>query len=368
MRLSSGATRTPSLWIDRRCAFEARSGECLRPGQKLLFYAVLATPSALLLGLVAMAALAIRVTQVIQAPDRFDAAPVVVQKFAKAVYWRHRTHWHTVRSCVQYDETVLYKPKPGRCAFRNTEFANTFHFDDLTLRVTAPAAAQATDAPRLLVLGDSHTLGWGVEDHETYASVLATAHGLPTLNLGVSSYGTARELMRLRALNVLRPQDAILIQYCENDRAENVSFMEQGAARRAPEDFEKLLAHRPAEVTVVNVAATLVQILADDVVKNVNAALQQRGGNDRSDAQVFVNVLDRFPELRGRTIYVTEVNGFGYRSSFLDDIERLDRPELRVIRTDLGVADFYRLDDHLTPAGQAKLARQIAAALLSQTE
>jgi lysophospholipase L1-like esterase len=342
----------------------------VRWGRRLLFYAVLAAPLLVLLALLSTAGLAVWVTAIIREPVRFEAAPVFVQKFAKGVYWRHRTHWHTVRDCVQFNETLLYEPKSGQCKFQNPEFATTPRFDERKLRRTARISSDVRlYSSRLLVLGDSHTMGWGVEDNETYPSVLAARYGVDTLNLGVSSYGTARELLRLRSLKLLEDADALLIQYCENDLPENVRFVShQGPPHHAVEEFEKLVSYTPAAIGPVNVTVTLLRIVRDDIVNNLRWMLSRRTGASQSAAEIFVRVLEQFPELDNREILVIEVSGFGPQSSFLQDLEKLRRPNLRVIYNDLRAEDFYRLDDHLTPAGQAKLAQQIAAAIARQAE
>lgn len=55
-------------------------------------------------------------------------------------------------------------------------------------------------APRLLVLGDSFAFGWGVEESEALPARLEAALGIPTLNLGVSGYGTVQELLLFRRM------------------------------------------------------------------------------------------------------------------------------------------------------------------------
>ncbi|MFP5462523.1 MAG: CidA/LrgA family protein, partial [Gammaproteobacteria bacterium] len=44
----------------------------------------------------------------------------------------------------------------------------------------------------IVVIGDSHAMGWGANDEETFAAQLQALSGRPVYNLGVASYGTAR--------------------------------------------------------------------------------------------------------------------------------------------------------------------------------
>ena len=80
------------------------------------------------------------------------------------------------------------------------------HFDERGARRTAApthlAAHSIGEGARVIVLGDSHAMGWGVEDYDTFRQCTGLEFGYETVNLGVSSYGTVRELRRLeRALD-----------------------------------------------------------------------------------------------------------------------------------------------------------------------
>ena len=46
----------------------------------------------------------------------------------------------------------------------------------------------------ILVLGDSIAMGWGVNDYETFSYLLEKNLKMKVYNLGVSSYGTIREI------------------------------------------------------------------------------------------------------------------------------------------------------------------------------
>ncbi len=49
--------------------------------------------------------------------------------------------------------------------------------------------------PKLVFLGDSFTMGWGVDQEQTYAFLTGKKLGVRTLNAGISSYGTFREMV-----------------------------------------------------------------------------------------------------------------------------------------------------------------------------
>src|SRR5688572_30127817 len=74
-----------------------------------------------------------------------------------------------------------------------------------------------------LVLGDSHAMGWGVEQGQTFAQIIEGSTGKRVLNAAISSYGTAREMIMLRRID-RRSVGLIILQYCSNDFVENRYF------------------------------------------------------------------------------------------------------------------------------------------------
>jgi lysophospholipase L1-like esterase len=78
------------------------------------------------------------------------------------------------------------------------------------------------DTRRILVLGSSITLGWGVEEDKTFTSLLenkfeADGQDVEVLNAGIGNYNTQRYVERFfRDLAVLKPTD-IVVHYFVND-------------------------------------------------------------------------------------------------------------------------------------------------------
>src|SRR5262249_3460944 len=95
-------------------------------------------------------------------------------------------------------------------------------------RRTTRSRAPASRRP-LIFAGDSETMGWGVNDGETFASLIAASIEAPVLNLGVASYGTVREIMRIRMQPRFQDATCIVIQYSWNDFDENSVFLAGGA-------------------------------------------------------------------------------------------------------------------------------------------
>jgi hypothetical protein len=100
-----------------------------------------------------------------------------------------------------------------------------FQTDDLGLRSAAPGESVARDPERarILFLGDSVTLGWGVNDAETWIRTLerearfADGRPLACLNAGHLQYNTIQELDWLRTFGgPLRPA-AVVLTFVVND-------------------------------------------------------------------------------------------------------------------------------------------------------
>lgn len=117
---------------------------------------------------------------------------------------------------AHYDSTLFYALNTGTWTFSNREFSNEYHINSACVRDDEASL----NAPEIIVLGDSYTLGWGVDQNENYPALLEEMLGAKVLNTGVSSYGTAREVKSLERFNT-DSLKILIIQYCPNDLREN---------------------------------------------------------------------------------------------------------------------------------------------------
>jgi len=77
---------------------------------------------------------------------------------------------------------------------------------------------------RILVLGDSFTWGFGVEEDEIFTEILESMEPrLEVINMGVSGYSTDQEYLLLREEGVKYRPDIVLVMFFENDIYENLS-------------------------------------------------------------------------------------------------------------------------------------------------
>ncbi|MBI4847222.1 MAG: hypothetical protein HY808_01405 [Nitrospirae bacterium] len=83
-----------------------------------------------------------------------------------------------------------------------------------------------SDVYRIIVLGDSVTFGYGVEDKETFSAILEKKLSLvkkvEVINMGVSGFGTAEELIKLRKEGFNYNPDLVILGYFPNDHFNNI--------------------------------------------------------------------------------------------------------------------------------------------------
>jgi lysophospholipase L1-like esterase len=268
--------------------------------------------------------------------------------------------WQNQPECVAFHEALIYRPKDGACRFRNVEFDTVLNFAG-GMRVHKPVAG---DAPGIAVLGDSHAMGWGVADHETFAAQLQDRLGRRVYNLAVSSYGTARELVALRASGVLERVDTVIIQYSDNDIEENQRYVPPGRAE-AERRFAAISDRgpAPAEVRSRFVFSGLKHALNFPFIA-LRRHNKARLGLDFGDHyQALLARLAKHPELAGKRVLVFYINGHG--AAFRNFPAGADRRLAYVTFVDLGIGPqfYFDVDDHMTPAGHRFVAEKLALLL-----
>jgi lysophospholipase L1-like esterase len=111
---------------------------------------------------------------------------------------------------------------PGfQCRFRSREFDTRVRFNSMGLRDRERSdPAGAAPPRRILVIGDSYTFGWGVEEGERYVDrfeeLLRSSRGpdWDVVKAGTNAYDTGRELAWLREYGWgLRPE-LVVLQFC----------------------------------------------------------------------------------------------------------------------------------------------------------
>src|SRR5437762_5813156 len=160
----------------------------------------------------------------LHAPRLTARTPRPVRRLVQQVY-RHfnRSLIQFDPRCARYDPGITYTLKPGTCTFENLELKNVFRINSKGLR----DEEASLHAPDVIVIGDSHAMGWGVDQEDAIPQRIARITGLRVLNAAVSSYGTAREMMMLDRLDTSRLR-VLIVQYSDNDVMENRAFHNGG--------------------------------------------------------------------------------------------------------------------------------------------
>ena len=347
--------------MDKRSTWVAR-GRAIAKGLLLVAFNVA----------LAAAVVEVLLVSMLHAPRLVKASPGAVRRIVQQVY-RHfnRSLIQFDPNCARYDPEVTYTLKPGVCTFENLEFTNQVRVNHLGLRDDEAAL----DGPDVLIIGDSHAMGWGVDNDKTLGRVLARKSGLKVLDAAISSYGTVRERMLLDRLDTSRLK-VLVIQYADNDLVENMAFRRHGG--RLPimsqAEYENIVRYYTSQrryypgkyiYRVVRKVLRLEQPEPDQVT--------MESATPTEEAELFVNALanaGRTP-LDGVQVIVFEINEqINPPRPFIAALDAVRRGEAnppfvrRLIALDvaprLGSDDFYVLDDHMRAEGHEAVGEALA--------
>lgn len=126
-----------------------------------------------------------------------------------------------IAECSRSSKGLGYEGRPnGSCRFKSREF-------DIDIRLNSKGTRDpevSLEKAEILILGDSQAFGWGVEREESLSGQLEKMTGRKVLTVAYPSYGTVREILKLRQFDVSNIK-WVIVQYHENDRDENFSFI-----------------------------------------------------------------------------------------------------------------------------------------------
>lgn len=155
---------------------------------------------------------------------------------ARAIYPRPPDDSRQPDIVYQYDPDIRYTHKPNQRGYIDDGLVT---INSRGFRGPEPQTPKPAGRTRIVTIGDSLTLGWGVNDDETFSVALEKGlrSRLPQLDLdvvnaGVSGYNTRQEVVWLsRNLDLLTP-DVVLIGLYINDVPDtggNTAGVTQGA-------------------------------------------------------------------------------------------------------------------------------------------
>lgn len=283
-------------------------------------------------------------------------------------------------SCAQYDSIYTYSLKIGQCQFQNREYTTTVRVNSSRFR----DSEQDLHSPLVIALGDSQTFGWGVEGDKNFPAILQAMTGLKVLNTATPSYGTVREVLILKKVD-LSQASTIIIQYSDNDFRENHHFKRSSnqfipSSENAYLGYRKHLkvrhdTHFPLKYLRFFVGPMLRSIFSRPSVEpTMDTAAQAH-----HEAKLFMNVLHNMGvDLTPYKIIVLQVNGYNLNNNlFIDAVQHLaDRdqiaPNAKLNISTLDVTplltdlDYYYFDDHINVSGHQKIAQALAPLVIGR--
>jgi len=279
------------------------------------------------------------------------------QSTQKSLYRRGMVNvnsWLGIPGCITPDPDLIYRPTNGTCTFDDIEFKTTLSFTDEGRSTgTKPAGTG------IAVIGDSHAMGWGVNDHETFAAHLQALSGRPVYNLGVASYGTARELVRLEKSGVLDKVDTVIIQYCNNDLNENRAF--DKASKRELHDKVFGAAENGSPQPSPSPLARIVKgygLALAAPFRSLSESLRRR--NFTPHYEPLIQAIGQHGDmLKGKRVIVFYSNPYGMQYRNFPSGPDANFPNVSFFDVGLDRSDHRKLDNHMTPEGHRKAAERL---------
>jgi hypothetical protein len=300
----------------------------------------------------------------------------------------------------------------SECNQSNIEFDNVVRFGKYRDRLHSHTHNKTVPSKeKVIVVGDSHAMGWGVSDSEIFTYHLSK-EGIASINLSVSSYGTVKELERIKDLRTNNPDEyrnisTVVIQYCDNDYGENLKFLSKGNRNMLSpnsqqlKDFQDLLsktniAHipnnsswflpliKPAIVrgtirSFYGLARSNIRNLpvVDSIISILRPSKDESPTTQPTHSEAFYGVLSKYREvLEGKSIIVFISNRWGLSNNSLSNVfvrdssvynAQTSEPSRRLsviepFKNSQEGLGYYYLDDHLNPLGH----RIIATSMLDE--
>jgi hypothetical protein len=363
---------------------------CMANGRKLVFYAIFGV----LLSLVSLVLIEMIAEFLMDNSTLLEGN--LLSAFHKYYLKDDRVIVQYDPDCAQYDKELFYILKPGQCRIKAREFTVDYRINRAGVRDDETSL----QAPRIVVVGDSHAMGWGVDNDSIFSSLLEHKLALPVLNAAVSSYGTARELKMLERFD-LSNLEYLVIQYGENDYRENSDYAENGKLSLGSEEKYQSIVEwhrRRIEYYFPKHAYNLMRELGETAASGLHRGLSlwfrdqkysashkaklrkasREVKKNRREAEVFLNVLLASPlDLRDVVVIVFEVNGIASMDSlFIDNVKRhatgreVQSKVKQLQAIDLSpmlvkAHNYFRLDDHLSAVGHLAVAEALEEVILA---
>ena len=262
-----------------------------------------------------------------------------------------RNIWQNRKDCVEYDKELVFVPQKKTCNFKNLEFKTNISFNEEGRFSYHPNKKLKNG---IIVLGDSHSMGWGVNDNETFSAILEKKIKRPVYNLAVSGYGTPRELIRLQKSNVIDYADTIVIQYSYNDYGENKSYQIRDDTS-AKETFDLMTSNNSLSFfEKLRKSFRYSLTIPIDIIINNNKLMDF---NDH--IKLFETRLKESELIKDKKILVFYINGYDIKFINFPNGKSINFSNLFYYDLDIGEKYTFSIDGHLDNAGHRYVAEEL---------
>jgi hypothetical protein len=265
-------------------------------------------------------------------------------------------------NCAAPDENLGYVAKNGDCEFSNFEFDTTLKFSDSGAVIDTKVDKSL---PEIIVVGDSHAMGWGVSYNETFAYKLGNL-GYKVRNYSMSSYGTEQEINSALKSDIFNESRYVVFQYCENDisinkrdLSEYVTWVFKDYSKRATKNIETLSFNQKmtnaAQLLYKEYSFTETLSYPIKILKTVHSGDYKSAHSAEETVkhqEYFLKVINRYPKIQEKKIIAFYSNGYGRK------FESWERVSGNVNFVDLNLSrdNYNAIDDHLNLKGHLSIS------------
>ena len=280
-----------------------------------------------------------------------------VKSIQKKIYFRgYRNIWQYNNNCTSYDENLLYKPKIGKCKFINPEFSTHLTFDEISRKHDLKNNYNI-DHGHILVLGDSIAMGWGVNDDETFSFLIETNLKQKVYNLGVSSYGTVREIKKMKLSPLYNDSKKIIIQYHPNDLYENMELDYNKVYSK--KEYDDIYDTQNYEFSLIKFILTNFKTSLRLFFSDINDIIFQEANIEKihfdEDKKYLEKIIREQIDVKNKEVIVALVIAPYQKVINFPDSDS----EIKYLLIELENSDFFIIDEHPNTKGHLNIAKKL---------
>ena len=273
----------------------------------------------------------------------------------KLYYGGLRNIWQYQKNCTKYDLNLLYVPKEGVCEFNNPEFTTKIAFNNHKRLHSKNNEVISPNESLIAVIGDSVAMGWGVNDNETFSYHLERLIKKKVINLAVSSYGTIREIKRLKSSKYYDQIDTIIIQYNINDIYENKNLDFNKTYSR--EDYENIFLSNKYKFNktlfLLRIYKKSLRLLFSDIKNLLVKSKRIEKYNLDNDILILKSIIKQQLSEEKKRILVILIQE---PHILIENIEKIKDDKFEFLNIKLEKNSFFIVDEHPNNKGHQKIA------------